>query len=251
MRYRTANSGSSDLGQRVLFALLGVACVVLCYFIGAYWLGPWLHRVREGRSVADRASQIASPPSVTPAQPTPYSPSTPKLVGVQIRERDPSTLPDTVRVVPPAGAAVPEETAPAEEPQPPETLEEHPSPPPANLWNPTPPAVPPASRADTNGTQGGIQVPQSLDGEAAPAAQTDVLYRVRLPNTFENRDDADAMMRTVVEKGLPAAVVTDTTAGRKVFRVQLGVYRNRSGAERLAEQARKAGLSAEVTTPSP
>ncbi len=266
MRYSTANSGRSDVWQRILFVLLGAACVVLCYFIGAYWLGPWLQRMSEKQpsetpSTEPSGAVVAGTPA-TPSVSSPFSPVSPKLEGVQIRERDASTLPDTVRVIPSSGRAAPDEATPTEEPQPSTTLEEQPSAPapPANLWTPPPtpsPSSPPRPGASED-SSGGVQVPQTLDGEPVPAggvssssAPTDVLYRVRVPSAFESRDEADTMMRAVVDKGLPAAVVTDTVGGRKVFRVQLGVYRNRSSAEKLAEQARRLGVRAEVSAPSP
>jgi hypothetical protein len=266
MRYSTANSGHSDVWQRVMFVLLGAACVVLCYFIGAYWLGPWLQRMSEKQpsetpSTEPSGAVVAGTPA-TPSVSSPFSPVSPKLEGIQIRERDVSTLPDTVRVIPSSGGVAPDEDTPTEEPQPSTTLEEQPSAPapPANLWTP-PPTPSPSSQSRPGASEdfsGGVQVPQTLDGEPVPAggvssapAPTDVLYRVRMPSAFENRDEADAAMRAVVDKGLPAAVVTDTVGGRKVFRVQLGVYRNRSSAEKLAEQARRLGVGAEVSTPAP
>jgi hypothetical protein len=266
MRYSSANSGRSDLWQRVLFVLLGAACVVLCYFIGAYGLGPWLRQMSEKQPSETPPPQpsgavVAGTPATPPVS-APFSPVSPKLEGVQIRERDVSTLPDTVRVIPSSGRAAPDEATPTEEPPPSTTLEEQPSAPapPANLWTPSP-TPSPSSRSRPGASEdfsGGVQVPQTLDGEPAPAggvpgapASTGVLYRVRVPNAFENRDEADAAMRAVVDKGLPAAVVTDTVGGRKVFRVQLGVYRNRSSAEKLAEQARRLGVGAEVSTPAP
>ncbi|MEJ5253134.1 MAG: SPOR domain-containing protein [Chthonomonadetes bacterium] len=254
MRYSTTN-GNSDLWQRVLYVLLGVASVVLCYLAGAYWIGPWLHQMRQQKQ------EVASAPSIStttaPVQPStsaPFSPVTPKLAGVQIRERDPNTLPDTVRVIPSGDGALPESNATTEEPQPPTTLEETPStpPPPANLWTPEPQPSRPSETPPAS--PGGVQVPESLNSEPTPAdtmSSTDTLYRVRLPDAFDSREQADTALRSLTDRGLPGAVVTDTVGGRKVFRVQLGVYRNRPNAEKLAEQARRAGIPAEVTSPSP
>lgn len=269
MRYSTANSGRSDVWQRILFVLLGAACVVLCYFVGAYWLGPWLQRMSEKQPSETPSLASSAPVSTgTPATPSvssPFSPGSPKLEGVQIRERDPNTLSDTVRVIPATGGSAPDEAGPTEEPQPSTTLEDQPSAPapPANLWSPSPTPAPstssaPSRPAESETPSGGVQTPQTLEGEPAPAgsvssapAPSDVLYRVRVSGAYENREDADAALRAVAEKGLPGAVVTDTAGGRKVFRVQLGVYRNRSSAEKLAEQARRLGVKAEVAAPSP
>ncbi|MDW8290592.1 MAG: SPOR domain-containing protein [Armatimonadota bacterium] len=259
MRYSQERRESSDLGQRVLYVLLGAACVVLCYLAGAYWLGPWLHQrqVQQDAGTPSTAAMSGSTVSpATPSSPQAFSPpASVRLEGVQIRERDPSALPDTVRVIAPGSPAPPDESTPTEEPAPPATLEEQPSapPPPANLWEAPAPA--PSRPAEETAPEPGVQIPQTLDGEPAPSGSVpasppaDALYRVRLPNTYESREEADATLRTVTEKGLPAAVVTDTVNGRKVFRVQLGVYRNRANAEKLAEQARRSGLQAEVTTP--
>lgn len=267
MRYSSMNNGRSDLGQRVLFVLLGAACVVLCYFVGAYWIGPWLHSLSgkpEAASSPSSAPTTASlPPPQTPPQPV-FSPVTPKLEGVRIRERDPNTLPDTVRVIPSGNSSPPDEATPTEEPPPSSTLEEQPSvpPPPTNLWAPrSTPSAPPRPARQPEAPAGGVQVPQTLDSEPVPAgnvfstpaapAPSETLYRVRVPETFENREQADAALRSVTDRGLPGAIVTDTVNGRRVFRVQLGVYRNRTSAEKLAEQARRSGITAEVTTPSP
>ncbi|MGC8785139.1 MAG: SPOR domain-containing protein [Armatimonadota bacterium] len=267
MRYSSADHGRSDLWQRILFVLLGAACVVLCYFVGAYWIGPWLHSLRgkqEAASTAPSAPVSAQMPPPSTLSTPPLSPAPPKLEGVQIRERDPSTLSDTVRVIPSGGSSTPDEATPTEEPQPPTTLEEQPSvpTPPANLWAPR--SSPPAPSRPAGGAEspsGGVQVPQTLDGEPAPIgtapstpatpAPSDTLYRVRVSGSFENREQADATLRTITDKGLPGAIVTDTVNGRKVFRIQLGVYRNRSSAENLAEQARRSGIPVEVTAPSP
>jgi len=266
MRYSSADSGRSDLWQRILFVLLGAACVVLCYFVGAYWIGPWLHSLKEKQQATSAAPPVQATAQVLPPSTStpPFSPAAPKLEGVQIQERDPGTLPDTVRVIPSGSGSPPDEATPTEEPQPPTTLEEQPSAPtpPTNLWAPrsSPPAPSyPAREPET--PSGGVQVPQTLDGESAPMgsvsstpappASSDTLYRVRVSGSFENREQADATLRTITDRGLPGAIVTDTVNGRKVFRVQLGVYRNRSSAEKLAEQARRSGIPAEVTAPSP
>lgn len=267
MRYSSTNNGRSDLGQRIVFVLLGAACVVLCYFIGAYWVGPWIHQLRAKQETAPSSSSTPTTTSLplpqTPPQPV-FSPATPKLHGVQIRERDPNTLPDTVRVIPSGGSTPPDEATPTEEPQPPATLEEQPSvpPPPTNLWEPrSTPSTTPRPTREQETPPGGVQVPQTLDGEPVPAgnvsstpvtpAPSDTLYRVRVTETFESREQADAALRSVTDRGLPGAVVSDTVNGRRVFRVQLGVYRNRTSAEKLAEQARRSGISAEVATPTP
>lgn len=255
MRYSVANGRSSDLWQRVLYVALGVVCVILCYFVGAYWIGPWLHQLQGTQSESTPLTSptpIATNTAPSSSAPAPFSPVTPKLAGVQIRERDPSTLSDTVRVIPSGEAAPPEEHAQTEEPQPSTTLEEQPPapPPPTNLWAPQP-----APSRPTNvqtAPQGGIQVPEPLSGDTVGTPSgVDVLYRVRLPEIFDHREQADAALRSVTDRGLPAAIVTDTVGGRKVFRVQLGVYRNKSSAEKLADQARRAGVSAEVAAPSP
>ncbi|GIV20227.1 MAG: hypothetical protein KatS3mg023_1978 [Armatimonadota bacterium] len=266
MRYSTANSGRSDVWQRVLFVLLGVACVALCYFVGAYWLGPWLQRMSEGKSsqvpsVASSAPVTTGTPAAPPVS-EPFSPVSPKLEGVRIRERDVNTLSETVRVIPSSDRTVPDEATPTEEPQPSTTLEDQPSAPapPANLWTPPPTPSPSTSSrpGETEAPSNGVQTPQPLEGEPVPSssisgapAPADTLYRVRVPGAYENREEADAALRAVMDKGLPGAVVTDTAGGRKVFRVQLGVYRNKSSAEKLAEQARRLGVRAEVSAPSP
>lgn len=253
MRYSATNGERSDLRQRVLYVLLGVASVVLCYFVGAYWIGPWLHRLKgEQPAVSSPPPAPVTASTVTlPSAPAPFSPAPPRLAGVQIRETDPAVLPDMVRVIPTGEGTLPDEHTQTEQPQSPATLEEQPSapPPPPKLWAPQQP-----SPRSANVPPAGIQVPESLDGEPAPAGNisaSDVLYRVRMSRTFESREEADAALRSVTDKGLPAAIVTDVVGGRKVFRVQLGVYRNRSSAEKLADQARLAGISAEVTVPSP
>lgn len=266
MRYSTRDSKSTELWQRVLFVLLGAGCVVFCYFAGAYVVGPWIHRMKNKEPVAATSPPEAIAQSTTtasrPALPT-LSPVAPKLVGVRVRETDPNLLPDTVRVIPPGGAAPPDETVATEEPHSAATLEEQPSATPSTqLWSQ--PASPPAPTRRTNEpatppAPSGLQVPQQLDGEPASggnapsdvSAPTDVLYRVRLRDTFASREDADAALRSVTEKGLPGAVVGDTTGGRPTFRVQLGTYRNKSSAEKLAEQARRTGIPAEVTASSP
>ncbi|GIV15868.1 MAG: hypothetical protein KatS3mg022_1303 [Armatimonadota bacterium] len=267
MRYSSANSRHSDLWQRILLVLLGAACVVLCYFVGAYWIGPWLHNLRGKQEVATStpsAPTTASlPPSQASSQPA-FSPVTPKLEGVQIRERDPNTLPDTVRVIPSGSSSAPDEATPTEEPPPSSTLEEQPSapPPPTNLWAPrSSPTVPSHPAREPETPLGGVQTPQPLDGGHSPMGDvsgasalppsSDILYRVRVPEAFDNREQADATLRSITDKGLPGAIVTDTVGGRKVFRVQLGVYRNKASAEKLAEQARRSGISAEVAAPSP
>lgn len=265
MRYSTTNSSHSDLWQRILFVLLGAACVVLCYFAGAYWIGPWLHRMRaEAPSASPSASSeptVVNRFNIPPPTTLPAPGRAPRLAGVRIQEVDPSSLPDTVRVIPAGDGAAADSSAPTEEPQPPSTLEEHPSSsqPPANLWAPAPPATTPSRPADeTAPPSGELQLPQPLNDEPAStgsvpttSSPTDAFYRVRLPNAFGSREEADAALRSVTERGLSAALVADTVAGRKVFRVQLGVYRNRSNAEKLADQARRAGIAAEVAAPSP
>ena len=256
MRYSTLHNGRSDLWQRILFVLLGAACVVLCYFAGAYVIGPLLVFLRQKPAMETSATSPVPPPTDVPATPPASkqsSPISPKMAGVQIRERSLDSLSDTVRVIPPPGSATPDESTPTEEPQPPTTLEEHPSPPPSNLWNPTP-----SRPADVGSAESGVQLPETLDYGATPSGSTssapapsETLYRVRVSATFANREEAEATLRSVTERQLPAVIVTDTVGGRRVFRVQLGVYRNRGNAEKLAEQARRAGIPAEVAVPSP
>lgn len=262
MRYSTKGN-SSDLWQRILLVLLGVACVVLCYLIGAYWIGPMLLRYQQTKSPSQPFETDSPAPYIatTPAPTAPvFSPSSPKLAGLVVRERPPDSLPNEVQVVPPPASILPNSNTPTEEPEPPTRLEDIPSPrsePPVNLWKPVRPSTsvpPPETRPGAS--LGDLQVPQTLDGEPAPASaspngKSEVLYRVRVQGSFDSREQAEDLLRAVVDKGLNGSIVTDTLRGRTVFRVQLGTYRSRTNADKLAEQARQAGIDVEVQVPSP
>lgn len=250
MRRSMPHDERMSVWQSLQLVLLGVLCVVVCFFIGSYWLGPWLFRWRESRQVV--SPEPTSPGvQVAPASP-PVSPAvtdspSPRMEGVRIRERRPETLPDVVRVIP-ARSEVPPAS---EEPEEPTTIEEQQPPAPSNnLWSP-PPTAPESGDFSTS-----IQQPQPLDSNPVAAPSTGeppsgTLYRVRVSSTFNQREEADAQLRSVKEKGLPGAVVADTVNGQKVFRVQLGVYRNKTSAENLAEQARRSGIVVEVTPSNP
>jgi DedD protein len=66
--------------------------------------------------------------------------------------------------------------------------------------------------------------------------------------TFENRDNANRLVRDMTAKGFNAFVAPFSKDGRELYRVRVGPTRDRAAAEALAAQLKRAGQSGSVVS---
>ncbi len=89
--------------------------------------------------------------------------------------------------------------------------------------------------------------PASRDQSARNDAPRAGAFVVQL-GTFENRENADRLVRDMTAKGFAAFVAPFKTSGRELYRVRVGPARDRAAAEALAAQLKRAGQSGSVVS---
>jgi DedD protein len=122
---------------------------------------------------------------------------------------------------------------------------------------PTQTSTPASTTARTTPTpapaQTSTQVPRPTPAAApapapapqrAPAASAGS-FAVQL-GTFENKDNANRLVRDMTAKGFAAFVAPFKTNGREMYRVRVGPTRDRAAAEALAAQLKRVGQSGSV-----
>lgn len=102
----------------------------------------------------------------------------------------------------------------------------------ASVLGITPPSESPSLPPDT-----------SLPDQETPDAGHETLYRVQT-GAFRKRENADAMLYDLHEKGYPAFLLNDDG----YFKVQVGAYRQLGNAVRMERKLRTAGYSTFITT---
>ena len=93
-----------------------------------------------------------------------------------------------------------------------------------------PPATPPARQPDAVRTAGAV----GTDG-AGPKAGSWVIQ----VHALQNRDAANAFVRSLSSKGYPAFLLNPTAGSPQIYRVQIGAYQDRDEAETIARRLEK------------
>jgi cell division septation protein DedD len=218
--------------------LNGKQLVFLFMFATVVSVGIFLCGVMVGRGVrAERGDQSAQttelpsgtaatpttpPPSVTPSSPAPAGkgqpPAPPEPAEDDYYKSLTAQKPEDESL---KGAAKTKPAAlPAESPKP-----AHASASPAPATTPPPPEKSKAA-------------PAPVADQSQPAAVTSGGFAVQI-TALRDRGEADAIVKRLVTKGYPAYVLNPLPGKPPVYRVQVGRYKNRSDADRIAGRLKK------------
>jgi DedD protein len=219
--------------------LNGKQLVFLFMFATVVLVGTFLCGVMVGRGVrAERGEQTAqttdapstTPTSPAPATPPPSAPSTPAPAGKGQSPAPPEPAendyyksltaqkPDDESLKAPAKPKPGPAAAPAASKT-------------ASSAGSAPPAQPPAAEKPK-------AAPPPVADQSQPAAVTSGGFAVQI-TALRDRGEADAIVKRLVTKGYPAYVLNPVPGKAPVYRVQVGRYKNRGDADRIAGRLKK------------
>ena len=215
--------------------LNGKQLVFLFMFATVVLVGTFLCGVMVGRGVraerGDQTAQTIDAPAATPppssAAPPPSAPATPAPAG-----KDPSTVPpepaenDYYKSL--TAQKPDDESLKASAKRKPDAA----APPPASK------AAPASAAAAPPAPEKSKPAPPPVADQSQPAAVTSGGFAVQI-TALRDRGEADAIVKRLVTKGYPAYVLNPVPGKPPVYRVQVGRYKNRGDADRIAGRLKK------------
>jgi DedD protein len=219
-------------GKQLVFLFMFATVVSVGIFLCGVMVGRGV-RAERGDQSAQAATELPSTPaSATPATPPPSAASSnpaPAGKGQAPAPPDPAEddyydnltkqKPDDESLKPAAKAkAAPPPAA---------------TPKPAPATSSTAPAAPPALASKKT-----KPTPPPVTDQSQPAAVTSGGFAVQI-TALRDRGEADAIVKRLVTKGYPAYVLNPVPGKPPVYRVQVGRYKNRGDADRIAGRLKK------------
>jgi DedD protein len=221
-------------GKQLVFLFMFATVVSVGIFLCGVMVGRGV-RAERGDQSAQAATELPSTPaSATPATPPPSAASSNpapagKGKGQAPVPPDPAEddyydnltkqKPDDESLKPAANAkAAPPPAA---------------TPKPAPATSSTAPAAPPALASEKT-----KPTPPPVTDQSQPAAVTSGGFAVQI-TALRDRGEADAIVKRLVTKGYPAYVLNPVPGKPPVYRVQVGRYKNRGDADRIAGRLKK------------
>jgi DedD protein len=219
-------------GKQLVFLFMFATVVLVGTFLCGVMVGRGV-RAERGEQTAAATDLPASLPQTAPATPPPAASSTPAPAGKAQAPAPPEPAeddyydnltkqkPDDESL---KAAAKPKAGTSAAPPpkQPAATASAAPATPPA----PAPEKPKPAS------------APPPVADQSQPAAVTSGGFAVQI-TALRDRGEADAIVKRLVTKGYPAYVLNPLPGKPPVYRVQVGRYKNRGDADRIAGRLKK------------
>jgi DedD protein len=219
-------------GKQLVFLFMFATVVSVGIFLCGVMVGRGV-RAERGDQSAQAATELPSTPaSATPATPPASAASSnpaPAGKGQAPAPPDPAEddyydnltkqKPDDESLKPAAkGKAAPPPAA---------------TPKPAPATSSTAPAAPPALASEKT-----KPTPPPVTDQSQPAAVTSGGFAVQI-TALRDRGEADAIVKRLVTKGYPAYVLNPVPGKPPVYRVQVGRYKNRGDADRIAGRLKK------------
>jgi len=214
--------------------LNGKQLVFLFMFATVVLVGTFLCGVMVGRGVraerGDQSAQTTDAPATTPpptsATPPPSAPATPAPAGKDQSPVPPEPAENDYYKSLTAQKPDDESLKASAKPKP-----EASAPPPASKAAPAAAAAAPAPEKSK-------PAPPAVADQSQPAAVTSGGFAVQI-TALRDRGEADAIVKRLVTKGYPAYVLNPVPGKPPVYRVQVGRYKNRGDADRIAGRLKK------------
>ena len=214
-------------GKQLVFLFMFATVVLVGTFLCGVMVGRGVRAERGDQSAQTTDAPAATPPPPTSATPPPSAPATPGPAG---KDQSP---------VPPEPAENDYyKSLTAQKPDD-ESLKA------SAKRKPDAAAPPPASKAAPASAAAAPPVPEKskpaqppVADQSQPAAVTSGGFAVQI-TALRDRGEADAIVKRLVTKGYPAYVLNPVPGKPPVYRVQVGRYKNRGDADRIAGRLKK------------
>ena len=221
-------------GKQLVFLFMFATVVSVGIFLCGVMVGRGVRAERGDQSAQAATERPSTPASSTPATPPPSAASSsPAPAGKSQAPAPPDPAEDDyydnlTKQKPDDESLKPAAKAKAKAAPPPAA-----SPKPAPATSSTAPAAPPALASEKT-----KPTPPPVTDQSQPAAVTSGGFAVQI-TALRDRGEADAIVKRLVTKGYPAYVLNPVPGKPPVYRVQVGRYKNRGDADRIAGRLKK------------
>jgi len=214
-------------GKQLVFLFMFATVVLVGTFLCGVMVGRGVRAERGDQSAQTTDAPAATTPPPTSATPPPSAPATPAPAG-----KDQSPVPpepaenDYYKSL--TAQKPDDESLKASAKRKPDAA----APPPASK------AAPASAAAAPPAPEKSKPAPPPVADQSQPAAVTSGGFAVQI-TALRDRGEADAIVKRLVTKGYPAYVLNPVPGKPPVYRVQVGRYKNRGDADRIAGRLKK------------
>jgi len=214
-------------GKQLVFLFMFATVVLVGTFLCGVMVGRGVRAERGDQSAQTTDAPAATTPPPTSATPPPSAPATPAPAG-----KDQSPVPpepaenDYYKSL--TAQKPDDESLKASAKRKPDAA----APPPASK------AAPASAAAAPPAPEKSKPAPPPVADQSQPAAVTSGGFAVQI-TALRERGEADAIVKRLVTKGYPAYVLNPVPGKPPVYRVQVGRYKNRGDADRIAGRLKK------------
>ncbi len=214
-------------GKQLVFLFMFATVVLVGTFLCGVMVGRGVRAERGDQSAQTTDAPAATTPPPTSATPPPSAPATPAPAG-----KDQSPVPpepaenDYYKSL--TAQKPDDESLKASAKRKPDAA----APPPASK------AAPASAAAAPPAPEKSKPAPPPMADQSQPAAVTSGGFAVQI-TALRDRGEADAIVKRLVTKGYPAYVLNPVPGKPPVYRVQVGRYKNRGDADRIAGRLKK------------
>ena len=195
-------------GKQLVFLFMATTVVSVVIFLCGVLVGRGV-RAERGEDPGVVAAAPVPPPTTTPAVSDPPSPPAETPLSYDDRLRREANAAESVKKAPEPAVK-----------------------PPAPQQEAVPQQPPPAAARPTAAEAAGATPPANGEPATGPRPGNWVIQ----VHALQNRDGANTLVRTLKSKGYPAFVLAPSAGSPQIFRVQIGGYRDRSEAEKVASR---------------
>ena len=200
-------------GKQLVFLFMATTVVSVVIFLCGVLVGRGV-RAERGEDVGVVAAAQPPQPAASPAAGEAPAPPAETSLTYDDRLRRDAAAAETLKKAPEAAV-----TPPAAQPE---------------AVTPAPP--PPAAAAKSAATEAAPAIPPP-DGEATTGPRPG--NWVIQVHALQNREAANTFVRSLKSKGYPAFLLAPSANSPQIFRVQIGGYRDRSEAEKVASRLKE------------
>ena len=213
-------------GKQLVFLFMFATVVLVGTFLCGVMVGRGVRAERGDQSAQTTDAPAATTPPPTSATPPPSAPATPAPAGKDQSPVPPEPAENDYYKSLTAQKPDDESLKASAKPKP-----EASAPPPASKAAPAAAAAAPAPEKSK-------PAPSPVADQSQPAAVTSGGFAVQI-TALRDRGEADAIVKRLVTKGYPAYVLNPVPGKPPVYRVQVGRYKNRGDADRIAGRLKK------------
>jgi len=214
-------------GKQLVFLFMFATVVLVGTFLCGVMVGRGVRAERGDQSAQTTDAPAATTPPPTSATTPPSAPATPAPAGKDLSPVPPEPAEnDYYKSL--TAQKPDDESLKASAKRKPDAA----APPPASK------AAPASAAAAPPAPEKSKPAPPPVADQSQPAAVTSGGFAVQI-TALRDRGEADAIVKRLVTKGYPAYVLNPVPGKPPVYRVQVGRYKNRGDADRIAGRLKK------------